>query len=152
MRNRCNNPNNKEWWNYGGRGIKVCQRWQDSYENFLADMGRRPSLSHSIERQDNNKGYEPGNCRWATPKEQGANRRAPRPSRIQRLRQLIPTLANIVRAQFPRLPVKAVSELNSLLRYLESLAIPLPPKGKGRSRNAEQLPVPIIQRIGGTQT
>jgi transcriptional regulator of acetoin/glycerol metabolism len=71
MRNRCNNPNSHRYHRYGGRGITVCERWDD-YRNFLADMGEAPA-GKSIERKDSNKGYEPGNCYWATPKEQGAN-------------------------------------------------------------------------------
>lgn len=63
---RCENPNAPIWGHYGGRGITVCERWRESFENFLADMGPRPSPKHSIERQNNDGNYEPGNCIWAT--------------------------------------------------------------------------------------
>ena len=75
MLDRCFNPGCKDWHRYGGRGITVCERWRD-YNNFLADMGRKPSPALSIDRYpDNNGNYEPGNCRWATAKQQSANRR-----------------------------------------------------------------------------
>lgn len=75
MRGRCSNPNYRSYKNYGGRGIKVCDRWIDSFEAFFADMGRRPSAKHSLDRINNEGNYEPGNCRWATTKEQALNKR-----------------------------------------------------------------------------
>ncbi len=78
------NPRCKEWLLYGGRGITVCDGWRDSFENFLTDMGSRPSVGHSLDRIDVNGNYEPGNCRWATDKEQRANQRmsAPRVAQV----------------------------------------------------------------------
>jgi hypothetical protein len=73
MKTRCYNKNANRYKNYGGRGIKVCDRWLHSYENFLADMGRKPTQKHSIDRIDVNGNYESNNCRWATTKEQGEN-------------------------------------------------------------------------------
>jgi hypothetical protein len=74
MKNRCENPNNRSFPEYGERGISVCERWM-KFENFLADMGPRQSPRHSVERLDNERHYEPNNCRWATPQKQGNNKR-----------------------------------------------------------------------------
>lgn len=74
MRNRCNNENNERYKDYGGRGIKICDRWDD-FENFYYDMGKKPSPEHSIERIHNNKGYNPDNCVWADAKTQNRNTR-----------------------------------------------------------------------------
>lgn len=83
MKRRCGNSNATNWKDYGGRGIRVCERWLNSFENFLADVGPRPEgklksgkALYSIDRFPNNDGnYEPGNTRWATPKQQRANQR-----------------------------------------------------------------------------
>ena len=75
MKQRCSNPRNKEYHNYGGRGIRVCQRWKQSFAHFLGDMGDPPTSKHQIDRINNNDGYHPNNCRWTTPKINGRNRR-----------------------------------------------------------------------------
>ena len=77
MVSRCYTESTASYPWYGGRGITVCDRWRTSFENFLEDMGERPSLDHSIDRIDPDGNYEPGNCRWLTRAEQNARRRDP---------------------------------------------------------------------------
>lgn len=83
MRQRCLNQNHHAYARYGGRGITICPEWSE-YAVFLADMGRRPILRASLDRRDNDGNYEPGNCRWATAKEQSANKThsSPRKPRV----------------------------------------------------------------------
>ncbi len=75
MKGRCNNPKRNGYERYGGAGIKVCQRWMDSFENFVEDMGRCPD-GHSIHRVDGTRGYEPKNCIWASQKDQARNKKS----------------------------------------------------------------------------
>jgi hypothetical protein len=75
MRRRCDDPTANKYENYGGRGITYCSRWE-SVENFVADMGRRPSENHTLDRINSDGNYEPSNCKWSTVTEQNNNRRA----------------------------------------------------------------------------
>jgi hypothetical protein len=80
-RSRCRNPKNRKYPLYGGRGITMCEQWATSFDAFLADVGRRPSAAYSLDRIDGDRGYEPGNCRWATIDVQNRNRVFGRESR-----------------------------------------------------------------------
>lgn len=78
MLGRCYRPKDLGYKNYGGRGIKVCKRWRDSFKNFIKDLGRRPNSSLTLERINNDRGYYPNNCKWATWEERMGNRRCNR--------------------------------------------------------------------------
>ncbi|MBT2759868.1 hypothetical protein J7E85_01210 [Paenibacillus sp. ISL-20] len=76
MIQRCSNPKNNQYKNYGGRGITVCREWLESFQEFFNDMGKKPSAIYSLDRIDVNGNYGPNNCKWSTPKEQARNRRS----------------------------------------------------------------------------
>jgi hypothetical protein len=78
MRQRCYDPGSGRYERYGAVGVTVCDRWRNSFEDFLADVGVRPTSKHSLDRKDGTKGYEPGNCEWATSKQQALNRKSTR--------------------------------------------------------------------------
>ncbi len=78
MKERCTNSGHKQWHDYGGRGVTVCEKWAKSFEAFLADMGPKPTTRHQIDRIDCDRGYEPSNCRWVTPIVNANNKRSNR--------------------------------------------------------------------------
>lgn len=118
MNSRCSNPENANYPNYGARGIRVCERWKGSFEAFLADVGRRPSAGHSLDRYPEGSGnYEPGNVRWATSSEQNrnlsSNRRVSFRGSEKTLVEWTAEL-RIPRREFYRLSAKGVSDEHAL--------------------------------------
>ena len=103
MKDRCLNKNNQDFALYGGRGIKVCDRWAKSFGAFFEDMGARPSAHHSIDRIDTNGDYEPSNCRWALPCEQSRNKRSNRFVEFNGKRQVISDWARDIGISFSSL-------------------------------------------------
>ena len=75
IKNRCKNTASKDYYRYGGSGILMCDEWANNFASFFAYLGKKPSSKHSVDRIDNDKGYEPGNVRWATPTEQAQNKK-----------------------------------------------------------------------------
>lgn len=100
MLNRCFNRNSDDFAAYGGRGVTVCEEWQNSYVAFLESMGRRPSSAHSIERIKNDGNYTPDNCKWATPTEQANNRRSSRFVDFRGQRLTLAELARIANVNY----------------------------------------------------
>ncbi len=101
LKQRCGNPNHTYFQDYGGRGIKVCERWLHSFENFLEDMGERPSKNYSIDRIDFNGNYEPDNCRWATATTQSQNTRHNRNFTINGETKCLAEWCRIYKRPFP---------------------------------------------------
>ena len=94
IRRRCENVLSQDYPHYGGRGIRVCKRWQ-RFENFFADMGIRPRGKTSLDRVNNDGNYEPGNCRWADIKQQNRNKRSIRQLTIDGVRRTLPKWSDI---------------------------------------------------------
>lgn len=124
MHTRCTNANEKGYYRYGGRGITVCDRWQE-FANFYDDMGPRPSPDHSIERKKNDANYEPSNCKWATRKEQCRNRRS---NRIVSFRGRQMSLAEAV--EISGLPYFTVSQRIGKLGWDDERALTEPVNGR----------------------
>lgn len=95
IRQRCENPKNRQYKNYGARGISICDRWRNSFEDFISDMGPRPSRSHSIDRIDVNGDYEPENCRWIKKAEQSRNTRVNKWIEIEGQRMILADWARL---------------------------------------------------------
>lgn len=92
MRNRCLNPNHSHFYLWGGRGIEICQRWMDSIDNFISDMGPKPH-GLTLERKDNNAGYSPDNCCWATRRDQIKNQRTSKLYTFDGQKRTLPEIA-----------------------------------------------------------
>jgi len=137
-KDRCANPSIPCYPSYGGRGIKMCDRWASSFEAFLEDMGPRPSSKHSLDRVDNNGDYEPGNCRWSTTKEQANNRRSNRPVPAFGESKTIPEWA-----ADPRCAVRAVTLRQRIKSYgwsvEKAITTPALPHGVTRVENSHTL-------------
>ena len=87
MKQRCYYKKHKDYKYYGGKGIKVCDRWLESFDNFVEDMGEKPHPDLTLDRKDSNGDYEPSNCRWATHKEQAENRKPIEFAKTHKLRK-----------------------------------------------------------------
>jgi len=125
MRERCNNPNYKRFSDYGGRGITVCRRWS-RFQNFLSDMGPRP-VGHTLDRINNEGNYEPGNCRWATPKTQARNARS---VRVYEFRGVVASIAeHCERLGLNSNIVHGRISVNGWT-ITEALSLPILPKGQ----------------------
>lgn len=127
MKTRCNNPNDPEFSNYGGRGIRVCEAWANDFTTFLRDVGARPSREHTLDRINNEGHYEPGNCRWATRREQAANRRG--------LRMLTHNDETLTLADWARRIGLSPTAIAQRLRLGWSVADALSPVRYGASRD-----------------
>lgn len=131
MKARCDHPSTRNFADYGGRGISVCDRWRDSFEAFYEDMGPRPTPQHSIDRIDVNGNYEPGNCRWATRLEQGSNKRN---NRLVEVRGQVMTLAEACRLS-PLGRNSILARIEGGMSAEDALSLP-PDKSQGSRRKS----------------
>lgn len=132
---RCHDPNNSYYYNYGARGITVCEKWRRSIYDFLSDMGEPPSLYHSLDRIDNNGNYEPSNCRWANWSEQSRNRRSNREITLNGETMCLQDWSKRL-----GVPISTISRRLSKGLPLEVVLSPIKlPKRIARARTPEQL-------------
>lgn len=129
MISRCEKKTNKSYVDYGAKGITVCPRWRDSVDNFLADMGKRPSRHHSLDRIDFEKGYSPENCQWASLERQANNKRS---NHLLTARGKTMTMAEWAREV--GLPHDTLERRVNLLKWDHERAIFQPPRGWGPGR------------------
>jgi len=142
IKTRCLNPNDAHYPNYGGRGITICDAWRHSFAMFLADVGRRPSAQHSIDRIDNAHGhYEPGNVRWTTSQEQAHNRRTNRLITFQDVTQCLSVWANEVGIGETTLQWR-LQKGWSIARALTTLPRHMHNRVRHRTHIAPRLPLP----------
>lgn len=134
MKARCENERNPRFADYGGRGITVCSDWSASFEAFLSSMGPRPSALHTLERERNDEGYGPQNCRWATQPEQAINRRTTR--LIETPEGPVPLSVLARRCDVPANTLNARIKAGwSLARAMSEPARSKMPNGAGRARD-----------------
>lgn len=138
MRERCSNKNHDHYSRYGGRGIKVCDRWSNFY-NFYEDMGQKPTPKHSLDRIDNNGNYEPSNCRWATQKEQLRNS-----SRVKL--HTIDGVEDTITGHISRATDRSTSLVYKLMRSGLSLEQALKVPNDGIARKIERNRVAALKR------
>jgi hypothetical protein len=138
MRNRCLSRTSKAFANYGGRGITVCERWS-LFENFLEDMGRRPTPMHSVERLDVNKGYSPQNCVWATRLQQNRNKRETQRLTIDGVSKPIAEWCEIYGQPYARVRLRI---LKMGWPAKEALTLPRQVKGSEACRRLAKRPSP----------
>jgi hypothetical protein len=120
MKKRCLSKDHKAYKNYGGRGILICKSWENSFENFIKDMGERPSKNHSIERINNELGYSKDNCKWATKKEQARNIRSNRIIEFNGIEKCLAEWAEIIGVSWQNLFYKlSISKNYELEKLLE---------------------------------
>ena len=120
MKTRCSNKNHIAYKNYGGRGIKVCDRWKNDFTAFLQDMGERPE-GLTLDRENNDGNYEPGNCKWANSKQQGRNTRRAKltPLKVQVIKKLLkkPNLLKIEIAELFGVSKSMISRISKGNRW-----------------------------------
>jgi len=133
MKTRCFNPKAQQYANYGARGITVCAAWRDSFEAFIADMGARPSSKHSLDRIDNERGYEPENCRWATVHQQNNNQRH---NRLIEVDGVVSTVAEAI-ARLGAHPATIKTRINRGWSIDRAFSVPIKPKTSRGKRRIE---------------